>query len=500
LHVLAAGFFMFGWLRVLGGSRPAALVAGVGYMLAPMLVSFVAPGHDGKLFVTALAPLLFLVVERHFVRPSARGVGEIGLVVALVLLTTHFQMAYFLFGAVGLYAFFRAAQVARGGGEPDEAIQAPEGAVEAAEATSRRRLGSAGLRFALFLAASVAGAAAAGVQFIPAASYVTEYSRRDQTTREEAGEVGRDWSSSWSLHPEEAMSLLIPQFAGNNAGGAAWAQRTYWGRNGWKDNIETAGILLLLLSAVSFAGGARAGVRWFFAGLGVTALLFALGTHTPVWGIFYAVLPGIRLFRAPSMVMFLFVFGAATLGGLGFDRLLRAAAQDRDDGWRTPMRVLWSGVGLFALLALLTSSGALTSFWTRVVYPEAGQAQLQLLEAARPFMARGAFLSTLLAAGLAGLAWSVRRGFLAPVALLAGTVLLVSVDQLRVDGAFISVMDFPTWAQPGPNIQAVLEREEGRTEPYRLLSFAGAGQDVKPAMYGIELAAGHHPNDLSRYR
>ncbi len=28
----------------------------------------------------------------------------------------------------------------------------------------------------------------------------------------------------------------------------------------------------------------------------------------------------------------------------------------------------------------------------------------------------------------------------------------------------------------------------------------GAGQDVKPGMYGLELAAGHHPNDLARYR
>lgn len=28
LHILAAGFFMFGWIRTLGGSRPAALLAG----------------------------------------------------------------------------------------------------------------------------------------------------------------------------------------------------------------------------------------------------------------------------------------------------------------------------------------------------------------------------------------------------------------------------------------------------------------------------------------
>jgi len=46
----------------------------------------------------------------------------------------------------------------------------------------------------------------------------------------------------------------------------------------------------------------------------------------------------------------------------------------------------------------------------------------------------------------------------------------------------------------------LLEREAGRDEPYRLYSLARRGQDVKPSLHGIELAGGHHPNDLSRYR
>jgi hypothetical protein len=490
LHILAAGFFMFGWIRALGGSRPAALVSGVGYMLAPMLVSFVRPGHDGKLFVMALAPLLFWAVERHFARASARSFAGIALVVALVVLTTHFQMAYFLFGGAGLYAIFRTLQETRAGG-------GTAGEESPAEPPRRTR---AGLRLGLFLVASVTGVAAAGVQFLPAVAHVREYSRRVETTRDEAGEVGRAWSSSWSLHPEEAMSVLVPQFAGNNAGGAAWASNTYWGRNATKDNLETAGVLLLLLAAVSFAGGARKGVRWFLAGLGGTAFLFALGTHTPVWGLFYALVPGIRLFRAPSMTAFLFVFAVATLAGLGFDRLLRAAREGTDDGWRGPLRVLWGGTGVFALLWLLTASGALQQFWTTAVYPEASPRQLQAVEAIRPLVAQGALVSLLLAGGGAVLAWAVKRAYLAPVALVAGTVLLVAVDQLRVDGPFVQVMDFHAWARPDPNLQAILDAQRGKVEPYRLLSFAHRGQDVTPAMYGIELAAGHHPNDLARYR
>ncbi len=495
LHVLAAGFFMFGWTRSLGVSRSAAMVAGVGYMLAPVLVTLVHPGHDGKLFVTALAPLLFWVVERHFVKPGPATFAAVGLVVALVLFTTHFQMAYFLFGAVGLYAIFRAVQTARGeGGEGD----APPDA-DAPGTPARPRWAAAGGRFGLFLAASVAGAAGAGVQFLPSAAYVTEFSRRIQTTREAAGETGRDWSSSWSLHPEEAMSQLIPEFAGNDANGSPWTSGTYWGRNFFKHNHEGAGLLLLLLAGVSFAGGARRGVRWFLAALGGTALLFALGTHTPVWSLFYALVPGIRLFRAPSQAMFLFGFAAATLAALGVDRLLKAGTEGPGVA-RQVHRVLWGGAGVMLLLVLLAASGVLTSVWTSVLYADLDPSNAAALEALRPFLVRGAFLSAVLAAALAGMAWAQGRSLLAPAGVVAGITLLVAVDQLRVDASFVQTLDFQEWSRPGPNLQTLLDREQASDEPYRLLSFSQAGQDVRPAMYGIELAAGHHPNDLSRYR
>jgi hypothetical protein len=88
------------------------------------------------------------------------------------------------------------------------------------------------------------------VQLVPAVQYVTEHSRRIQTTREAAQESGVEWSSSWSLHPEEVMALVIPEFAGNNSRGADWSQGTYWGRNATRDNHSGAGVVVLLLGNV----------------------------------------------------------------------------------------------------------------------------------------------------------------------------------------------------------------------------------------------------------
>jgi len=513
VHIAAAGFFMFGWMRALKASRAAALVAGVGYTLSPFLVSWVYPGHDGKIFVTALAPLMFWATERFFVRPGARSFAGIGLVVALVILTTHFEMAYFLFGGVGLYAIFRSAQVWRAAGtaaaaDTGTAAQGSEDAREdrggaAPDVTTsapRRALAPAAGRLVLFVAAALMGAAAAGVQLIPAAQYVTHYSRRIQTTEQSAGQTGRAWSSSYSMHPEEALGEIIPEFAGNDAGGADWSSGTYWGRNGFRTNTTYAGLVLLILAAVAFVGGPRRGVRWFFAALGGLALLFSLGTHTPVWGIFYALVPGIRMFRAPEQAMLLFAVSVTTLGGLGVDRMLRVAHDDDDEAWRGILRVLWTACGGLVVLALLAGSGALTSLWTSVVYRDISDQQLQILANLQPFIVRGAFIAAVLAVGTSALAWAVRRHYLAPVALVAGLVVLVTVDEARIDGSFIQVMDFSDFATPDPNIKALLDRERNDLEPYRLLDFQDKAQDDTPAMFGIELAAGHHPNDLARYR
>ena len=55
-----------------------------------------------------------------------------------------------------------------------------------------------------------------------------------------------------------------------------------------------------------------------------------------------------------------FAWLEATLAALGVDRILRAAREDDDVGWRSVMRVLWGATGLLGLLTLLAASGSLT--------------------------------------------------------------------------------------------------------------------------------------------
>ena len=486
LHVFLSGLFTYGWIRALGRSRVAALLAGLAFLMGPFMVTLAYPGHDGKLFVTALTPLLFWATEVSLVRGRLLGFVGMALVIALVILTTHFQQGYFLFGAAGIYALVRVLLLWRGGTGPGRAVR----------------------RFALFLGFSVLGAGVAGIQLLPAVEYVLEFSRRTATTTQASDEGSVAYSSSWSMHPEEAAAMVVPEFVGSSVGGAAWTENTYWGRNVFKLNHEYAGLVVLLLAVAGFFGAPGRGLRYTMLGIGGVAFLYALGAHTPVWRLFYEVVPGISLFRAPSIAAFLFGFGAVTLMAFGIDRILglgkegEAAGGPGDISDRKFLIFLAAATGTLFLGTLLAAGGVLTSLWTSLVYRGVEPGKLDALARAQPFIARGFLTATLLAGSLLVLCWGAVRKKILPVVWVLGVGALVAVDLGRVDDPFIQTLDFHSWAAPDPNILYLQARQE-EEPPFRVLAMGGTsgfGQDVKPGMYGLELANGHHPNDLARYR
>jgi len=503
LHVFFAGIFMYGWIRRLGLSKPSALLAGLAYGLAPFMVSLVLVGGDGKIFVTALAPLLFWVTESFLVRGDMKSIALVSLVVGAIMLTTHFQMAYFLFGGVGVYVFFRSILIWREG-EPDEVGKTEGASREIGPAGGRdgdprgRRV--AVTRFVTFVAAAVLGAGVAAVQFLPAASYIVDHSRRTATTTEASAEASRAYSSSWSLHPEEVMALAVPEFVGVSNANADWARGTYWGRNGFKGNHEYVGLLVLLLAGVSFFGGARRSLRFFLAGLGGVALLFGLGTHTPVWRLFYEVVPGIELFRSPSLAIFIFGFSAVTLMAFGVERLLDLERRGSEADWTLPGRFLWIAAGVLLVGFVLASSGGLQVLWSLAVYRDMPDQSAQFLATAEPFIVRGFMFAVMFAIATAGVAWGLRTTRLAPLGAVVALGLLISLDLIRVDIPFIRTQDFTAFRTADPNIDFLLERQR-EEDPFRVYSLQGLnGQDVRPGMFGLELVGGHHPNDLARYR
>jgi len=507
LHVFLAGVGMYGWTRALGVGRWAATIAGLGYLVAPYFVTLVFPAHDGKMFVTALTPFLFWATHAWFTSGRARSWAAIGVVVALVTLTTHFQMAYFLFGAVGIYAIFLAA----GQGRASDAALEGSGAADAESAvpistgTPRRAAG----RFFAFVAASIVGVGLSAPQFLPALDYITSDSRRTATTTSDDAAGNKAYAASWSMHPEEGLSILLPEFVGNSSGASDWTAGTYWGRNVFKLNHEYVGFVLMMLAAVGFVTNAARRLRWYFLGMGGLAFLYALGANTPVWHIAYEVLPGVSLFRAASMAIFLTGFAVTTMAAFGADRLLGlagdAGAHDAPDSvpagdvGRTETRILWGGAALAGLLFVLSASGALTSIWTSTVYASITPDKQAALAQASEYITRGALVLFLLATAAAGLGWAARNRRIPAVGVFAGLALLVTVDGARIDAPFLVTKPFEDFGAAQP-MEAFIADKVGAEAPFRLLDMRAGDGSVRGAMFDIELTWGHHPNDFARYR
>jgi len=83
-----------------------------------------------------------------------------------------------------------------------------------------------------------------------------------------------------------------------------------------------------------------------FAGVAVGGVLLALGPHSVVHGVLYAVVPLVEKARSPSMAMAVFSLGAAVLASYGLD----GTSLGRNRAWLARLRLALAVVGLAVLL------------------------------------------------------------------------------------------------------------------------------------------------------
>lgn len=178
-------------------------------------------------------------------------------------------------------------------------------------ASNRYQAIRSGLRALLPVGLAVAlGALAGAVALLPFALAASE--RFVDTL------VGYQRSTTFALPFSALLRLLIPDAIGNPFYGA------YGGEAYWEEGA-TLGLLTLGLIPVALRGEGRG--RWFFAGLCLVSLLGMLGTIGILHPLFYAVLPGYSLFRAPGRLYLLLSLGGGVLGAYGLQGLSPGGTQ-----------------------------------------------------------------------------------------------------------------------------------------------------------------------------
>ena len=455
IHVFLAGLFTYLFLRSLGLGFFGGLVGGLAYMMSGNVAGLVSPGHDGKLFVSALLPMAMLLVVRGVRDGKHWAWGALAVTVGLGVLSPHPQLLQYMLlvcGAFGLFLAF-----------------ADTGAGALPRTTALRRL-------ALAAAAVVVGFAMGAIQYLPVREYVPWSPRA----------LGKPWelATSYSMPPEEMINFWVPQFSG--------VLDRYWGDNSIHYHSEYIGVAVILLAALAFAKGRvvlSRKVLWFFAGVTLVAVLWALGGYTPFYRLVYAIVPGTKFFRAPSTMLYVISFGAAVLAAIGAER---AAYRDVSRRFLIISGGIVLAVGLIGAVGGLTNLGVSLAEANQVDRVYANDAALRV----------GAWRSTLFGVLATTCLFLLATGRVSREAggyLLAG---VVAVDLWTVERMY--------WQFSPPASQiyasdAIIEYIKAQPEPGRVLPLPVYRRD--PFVDGDALMAhnirsvlGYHGNELGRYQ
>src|SRR5260370_9045432 len=102
---MRGGLFSYWLLGGLRGWWAGWVVGAPAYELTGVMASYPSRGHDGKLFACTALPLAFLGLVLALRDKRWEGYGVLALAVALSLLG-HFQIAYYVLIAAGLFAVY----------------------------------------------------------------------------------------------------------------------------------------------------------------------------------------------------------------------------------------------------------------------------------------------------------------------------------------------------------------------------------------------------------
>ena len=343
----------------LTGNKWWGSLLGFLYAFSPEYFTYIYGGHDGKMMVFAIAPLALLAVRKIVRDGSLPYLIVFALSITWMILGSHLQLTYLFLWGAGLYTLYEAA-------------------------FHCDTLATRGKRIGLAAAALAFGLALSCFQIIPPYLYTTT-----QSVRGEGDHTNYGHAVSWSFHQEEMAQMLIPGFIGidvyeqdansNSFKGSSFVDVTmdeynqmskagnmgspfYWGHNSFKLDHNNAGALLTFLGFLClFLPGKR---RWAcFWGLGaVVALSYGMGDHSPLFKLWYNILPGVKNFRAPGMALFWLPLLLVMMAG----PVLRAISEPSEDSAKN-RKALSHGTAMFVILLLLVVIARFN--WTFFITP-----------------------------------------------------------------------------------------------------------------------------------
>ncbi len=453
IHTFLAGLFMYIFLGEFNLKKELRMLLSIGYMFSGYSVTLVFSGHDSKVAIFSFTPLILWAVLKGARTLKIHYAFLAGFVMGLGLLAPHVQMMYYLYMTVSFYYLMEIIYLL-------------------AKKEFKQSVNLL-LQYLVILGVSFGIGA---IQLYPGYQYTSTFSPRA------AGNRGYDFAVSWSMPWEDYIAAFFARFSNFIDG--------YWGRAPFKINSEYSGAIALFLLLLSLLSGTFKKNRkaLFFS---FTFLLFsfmALGGYTPVYKVYYAILPGIKKFRAPSMSFFLVVISIYALGAIALSELEHFS----DKLYKKLIYSTGIILGLWFLFLILGEHGKslIISIFN------VPQSKLQALSLSYHYIP----LSFLRAGVLIGIfTYTIFKVFRKENALYVAALLglITYLDLFQIDNIFIKSLPSPKIVYAPDGVVNFLKKDKS---VYRVFPLFYRIDENYLMLHGIESIGGHHGNQFQRYQ
>ncbi len=516
-HTLATGFGVFLLLRDYGVRGSIAASAGILMMWMPNLVAIGANGHGSQACAVAYLPFALLFWDRFWRgRNPVVNAAALAMTLGCSMLRSHLQVSYYTYALLALHLLFfgTMALVDAGRRRSSPAGPLPGRLVSRVRpAGNETWLGAfAEIGYSAAILAIVAGVSLliCAVLYLPVQDYA-QYSIRGAS---DAGGLDYGYATSWSLHPSETLTFLVPFSFG-------FGKELYLGHMPFTDYPNYLGLVVLVFALVA-ALRVRARFVGFLVFVAVVATLVSFGKFFPLlYDPLFKFAPYFSKFRVPVMVLIVQQLAVILLFGIGLEHVLASAAKDRARLRRVALRGLIAA-GVVFVLVLLTqgywSSGFAEGAAGRVRVSDDPSTRAAIARMAGEFLGRDLVQLATIGALLAAACFAFASSRLRPALFVAAVLGLALADYYRIDrfilhperflkyDAYRIIRDRATTEAYTRSDESIdfLRQQEG---VFRVLPIDDPRSGTQSAsfmsnrymIFGIASAGGYHPAKLSVY-
>ncbi len=314
--LFTAGLGVYILMLSLGFKPMIAFISAIGFSLSCHFIGLIEIGHNTKFRAIVYLPWIFFALHYLKEKVNILGIGLLSLFIIGQLRENHPQISYYTFMMIGIYWIFQLIW-----------------------AIKEKKV-SRYLLFSVFLLFVVVVAFMAVAQ-----PYLSTYEYGEYTIRGGAEGLETDYATSWSFHPLEMISFVIPNFFGG-------ISPYYWGWMPFTQVVVYMGVVILLFALIAvFRSKSR--IVKILTTVSIVTLFISFGRHPPFLSNFLLhYLPGFNKFRVPAMILVLLEFTVVVLAGYGIKFIVFRKERKHKKFFDIIQKILIAFVILFILFTL----------------------------------------------------------------------------------------------------------------------------------------------------